>query len=475
MEYCSGGSVESYLNTKSPDQSDRMQLFPMILNGFSQIYQANIVHRDINPRNLVICDNDVVKYIDFGSAAFLEKEKQIKNQVEIQGALEYLSPQVAKKYPYDFQAEIWTLGILLHKLILNKTPFDGISTLDELKQKQRQKLQFSATINHPLLIDLLEGMLQYLPEKRLRPEEVLGLFKIQHYEVHSAVPIDHLAGYSLNVCGETYHLQKKIGQGSSGVIYKAVSPTGYVAIKMIDLTQEAEQYVKNEIFLMERAADHPNIVELYCSEKKRSMMYLVMEYCSRGDLASHIANKLSQDEIQGYLVDLVKGFQHLYEMNILHRDLKPKNLFLTSENVLKIGDFGVSIPLRKREEASDEISGTLEYLGPEVLGYEPYGYKSDMWSIAICLYKMYTGSTPFERDIDSDTRADDGPAMLSNIWNLESSVEDLTKDIDPKHAKIIRNVLKSDPKERPSVELFIYSIIGGKKPPCFSLLRSCQF
>ena len=92
---------------------------------------------------------------------------------------------------------------------------------------------------------------------------------------------------------------------------------------------------------------------------------------------------------------MVLALGHIHSKNILHRDLKPKNILLTKSNVIKIGDFGISKMLDHTFDMAKTATGTPYYLSPEIIKAEPYNFKADIWSLGVLLYEMCAFHPPF--------------------------------------------------------------------------------
>jgi len=122
-----------------------------------------------------------------------------------------------------------------------------------------------------------------------------------------------------------------------------------------------------------------------------------MEYCEMGDLRSKIDEKkklnksFNSELIYNWIYEIINGIYYLHQQRIIHRDIKPNNVFLTKEVRIKIGDFGIS---RVFDDESTSIAsthlGTHKYMSPQVINYTDYTFKTDCWSIGCTLYELIT-------------------------------------------------------------------------------------
>eukprot|EP00922_Rhytidocystis_sp_ex-Travisia-forbesii_P057885 GHVS01085650.1.p1 GENE.GHVS01085650.1~~GHVS01085650.1.p1 ORF type:complete len:723 (+),score=103.10 GHVS01085650.1:102-2270(+) len=172
-----------------------------------------------------------------------------------------------------------------------------------------------------------------------------------------------------------------------------------VAVKVIrrEAVQQALQ-LSHEVSVL-KLINHPNIVRFKDLKKSSSHYYLVLEYCGGGDLASFLARRGRVDEhtARSFLLQMASGLKVLHEMNFLHRDLKPQNILLSDQSsapTVKIADFGFARGLKPSEMAAT-ICGSPLYMAPEILRYESYDVKADLWSLGAIMYELLYGRPPF--------------------------------------------------------------------------------
>ncbi|CBN79304.1 conserved unknown protein [Ectocarpus siliculosus] len=178
-------------------------------------------------------------------------------------------------------------------------------------------------------------------------------------------------------------------------------------------TRIADNEALKETTLLEHLS-HPNIVGLWESlfhGPSEGLLCIVMDYAEGGDLGDYLMKqngRLLDDELSltGTLFRdwlMTSTLRYIHEKNILHRDLKPMNVFLTGSGTIKLGDFGIAKVLECAADTASTRCGTLVYMAPEVMGVEPYGHKADMWSLGTLfrpprrcvLYEMTPLRRPF--------------------------------------------------------------------------------
>ncbi|KAL8024140.1 putative protein kinase [Plasmopara halstedii] len=206
-----------------------------------------------------------------------------------------------------------------------------------------------------------------------------------------------------------YIVTSKLGSGSFAVVYKGYhkmskTPVAIKALSLHKLNGKLLSNLEMEIAIM-RQIDHPNIVKLYEIKKTDKHMYLVLEFCAGGDLQHYMRRQqqqsgghfLSENVARHFLRELAKGMQCLWQHNLIHRDLKPQNLLLVEDSatsVLKIADFGFARHLATTSMA-ETLCGSPLYMAPEILKFQKYDAKADLWSVGTILFEMLAGRPPY--------------------------------------------------------------------------------
>lgn len=209
---------------------------------------------------------------------------------------------------------------------------------------------------------------------------------------------------------EKYRVERLLGHGSFSSVYLATEHLcdRRVAIKALrrDVYEGSTQYAESEIGAMARTWQHPNIVAIHTVEPgdDEYLAYIVMEYVSQGSLARRLREApLPYEEALGIAYDICRGLAFAHRQNVIHRDIKPRNILLTESGIAKVSDFGVA---QLRQEAFDYAStfaGTRRYMAPEQ--YEGfYDHRVDVFSVGILLWEMLTGTFPYEGETQEELR-----------------------------------------------------------------------
>ena len=208
---------------------------------------------------------------------------------------------------------------------------------------------------------------------------------------------------------ETYKIIETLGEGSYGkaILVKSNFPGNilYVmkSIKMINMTEELKNKTFGEVRIIQKL-NHPNIIkfhEVFVVKEPSQTLNIIAEYADGGDLSEKIKNQknknkyFKESQILDWFIQICLALHHMHKKHILHRDIKAQNIFLTINNIIKIGDFGISKSLDNTLEKARTVIGTPYYISPEIIQNIPYSYKSDIWSLGVLLYEMVSLKMPF--------------------------------------------------------------------------------
>ncbi|XP_058585864.1 serine/threonine-protein kinase Nek11 isoform X5 [Neofelis nebulosa] len=261
-----------------------------------------------------------------------------------------------------------------------------------------------------------------------------------------------LSAYPKTLIARRYVVQQKLGSGSFGTVYlvsdkKAKQGEELKVLKEIsvgELNPNETVQANLEAQLLSKL-DHPAIVKFHASFVEQDNFCIITEYCEGRDLDCKIqeykeaGKTFPESQIIEWFIQLLLGVDYMHERRILHRDLKSKNIFLKN-NLLKIGDFGVSRLLMGSCDLATTLTGTPHYMSPEALKHQGYNTKSDIWSLACILYEMCCMNHAFT-----------GSSFLSIVLKIvEGDTPSLPQRYPRELNTIMERMLNKSPSLRPS-------------------------
>ena len=208
------------------------------------------------------------------------------------------------------------------------------------------------------------------------------------------------------VLGNRYEIVEKIGGGGMSIVYKAKCRVlnRYVAIKILrdELTSDPDFVEKfKQESLSAASLTHPNIVNIYDTGIEGDIYYIVMEYVKGETLKNYINRKgrLSEQETIKISRQVAEALKHAHSKNIVHRDIKPHNILITEEGIVKVTDFGIARAATSSTiNNTSNVIGSVHYFSPEQARGGYVDEKSDIYSLGIVMYEMITGVVPFDAD-----------------------------------------------------------------------------
>jgi serine/threonine protein kinase len=252
-----------------------------------------------------------------------------------------------------------------------------------------------------------------------------------------------------------YRIAEKIGAGGMGEVYRARDEHlgRYVAIKVLPAGTLADPHARKR-FRQEADAlsklNHPNIATIYDFDTEEGVDFLVMEYIPGETLSNKLRQEqLSEKEVVRLGLQMVEGLVAAHEQGVIHRDLKPGNLRLTTDERLKILDFGLAklvrclSPMANTESSLDTVvfAGTLPYMAPEQLRGAAGDVRTDIYSAGVVLYELATGRLPFAEQL---------PTALSDdiLHQAVPPLSRLRPELSPRLEEIVLKCLEKEAENR---------------------------
>jgi eukaryotic-like serine/threonine-protein kinase len=249
-----------------------------------------------------------------------------------------------------------------------------------------------------------------------------------------------------------YKVLKELGRGAMGVVYLGKDPTiqRFVAIKTIRLDQiEAEDKLQEAKTRFFREAEstgrlsHPNIVTIYDAGEEDDLVYIAMELLQGTTLKewSRAPNLIPVDKLIPILATVADTMDYAHRQGVVHCDIKPANIMLTTDHFVKVMDFGIATMASSSRTKSETVLGTPTYMSPEQIAGKKVDGRSDVYSLGVVMFELLAGQQPF--------KADNLSALLFAIVNTPAPrLAVVRPDLPPVIQKILDCALQKDPVRR---------------------------
>uniref|UniRef100_A0A672LE21 Protein kinase C n=1 Tax=Sinocyclocheilus grahami TaxID=75366 RepID=A0A672LE21_SINGR len=249
-----------------------------------------------------------------------------------------------------------------------------------------------------------------------------------------------------------FDLIRVIGRGSyAKVLLARLKKNEQIyAMKVVkkELVHDDEDidWVQTEKHVFEQASTNPFLVGLHSCFQTESRLFLVIEYVNGGDLMFHMQRqrKLPEEHARFYAAEVCIALNFLHEKGIIYRDLKLDNVLLDQDGHIKITDYGMCKEGIRPGDTTSTFCGTPNYIAPEILRGEDYGFSVDWWALGVLMFEMMAGRSPF--DIITDNPDMNTEEYLFQVI-LEKPIR-IPRSLSVKAASVLKGFLNKDPKER---------------------------
>ncbi len=242
-------------------------------------------------------------------------------------------------------------------------------------------------------------------------------------------------------------ITEKIGEGGMGAVYKArhIALNKTVAIKIMSPAVMGETHKKRFLREARSAAslEHPNVVVVHDTGEEYGFPYIVMQYIEGKSLGEilHTKRKVSPGHSLRIMISAASALGAAHEQHLIHRDIKPDNIMITTKGEVKVTDFGLAKSIHKEDmtiTSAGTLMGTPVYMSPEQFEGEKVDARSDIYSLGVTFYRMLAGHAPFEGD------------TVLDLWKAHASAPPppLDDDVPPGVQAIVYRMIAKNPGER---------------------------
>lgn len=418
----------------------------------------DVVHRDLSPQNIMVGYGGETKLIDFGTARGENRRCQTVSGT-VFAKPGYVAPEVADDKPGGAPADLYALGVVLWELVAGRRFLQGDAAehLAAVSKAERSPAALSAWLALPKQLDaIIAKLTAHHIQDRYRSAreagEALGRLlqqapglangergvraRIEHLmlRLYPAEPTASRAEFARLVArarklshspppapaeceppserqddtlfpGTRYRIEREIAKSPMSVVYEAqqVDLGRKVALKVLDQSRchssESEASFREEARAV-AGLKHENVVQIHdFGIASDGRPYYAMEYLEGESLAERVTREepMPWPEALGVAIQACQALQAAHARGILHRDVKPGNLFITTAGTVKLLDFGASLTLREPRPRSLEglsLLGTPEYMAPEQIGNGEVDERADVYALGAVLYELLSGELP---------------------------------------------------------------------------------
>lgn len=268
-----------------------------------------------------------------------------------------------------------------------------------------------------------------------------------------------------DIIAKRYNVLSLLGIGGMAVVFECndLFTNEVVAVKIMkeELLNEAGALddFKKEIKATVQMS-HQNIMKIYSEGVWNKRPYLVLEYLKGQTLLDKIEyyTKFTVKEACEIMIQLLDAIAYTHDHQIIHRDIKPQNIFYLSNGIVKLGDFGIA-KNEKEAENHGKILGSVHFLAPEVLQGKPFSVASDIYAAGITFFQLVTGVLPFDgstKDVADAQVKKEFPSALNYVTSIPKDLDEIIKKAVEKNPK---NRYKNAEEFKQTIQLFLL----GKK------------
>ena len=405
MELCDDNLLNFLANRNEAFKPEEVfNILNQLNTSFEIIVKNSLVHRALLLENILVKyknkeKTDYTVKLKFTNESCLLKDLNKKRDLNINGNIKMLPPEILKGENYNEKSDLWNLGLIIYVLSFREYPYNDVNKMGILNKISISGQNILKKTNNKKLDDLISRLLIEDPNKRISWKEYFSFFKEQDFRKY-------------------YTTIKKIGEGSFGLVYEVIKNDTKEkrAVKLFDKhkinqqividdlsnnnNEKLKKYI-NDLFkemenmkiAMGKNNENINTVQFYEYFENENEFTIVMELCDENllELITKKNEVFSAQEIREILLQLNNTFKIMNENKLAHRDLKMENILIKHEknkkNIFKVADYGLSKQLINLSRYKT-TAGTLRFMAPEIIKKEEYNEECDLWSLGVLIYVL---------------------------------------------------------------------------------------
>ncbi|HEY7216051.1 MAG TPA: protein kinase, partial [Thermoanaerobaculia bacterium] len=450
--------------------AEAVEIAGQIAAGLARAHERGIVHRDVKPANVIVTAEGQAKLLDFGIAKLADQSRLTRAGTAM-GTTAYISPEQLFGEPAGPAADVWSLGVVLYQSVTGRLPFEAASEKEMARAIVEHEPRPLAALRPGVpaaLQRIVTRALAKRPAERYARMEALRADLVSLaaelgsppaaadedrtlLEIPAAAPSrpgPREAALLAPTAGP-FEVLEPLGGGGMGIVCKARDTRldRVVALKFLPWELTRDPDAKRRFMQEAHAAsalEHPNICTiLEVGETSDGRLYLAMP-CYDGETLRRKLERgpLPVEEAMEIAEQIARGLAKAHRGGIVHRDVKPANLVVTEDGVVKILDFGLAkLAGEVAISHTGSSAGTPAYMSPEQARGEEVDARTDLWSLGVVLYEMLAGRRPF--------RAEAEQAVLYAILNQRPQpLREVRPEVPPELERIVGRLLAKEPVER---------------------------
>jgi serine/threonine protein kinase len=485
MALCEGETLRDRIARGPLAIPEAVGIAEQIAAGLAAAHERGIVHRDVKPANVMVTPDGRVKIVDFGVAKLAGQSRITRAGIAV-GTAAYMSPEQVQGQDTDPRTDVWSLGVMIYEMVTGHSPFAGgsetevlLAILSRLPSPMAafragvppalERVVTRALAKHPgaryASMSALSADLRDLASTGPPPatDEESTLLEVP------VPPPPAGPGTGAEWIGQRvdrFEVLELLGGGGMGVVYRArdtrLSRT--VALKFLPPELTRDPRAKERFEQEARAAsslDHPNLCTiLELGETPDGRLYIAMPCYDGETLRRRLeSGPLPIDEAVDIAAQIARGLAKAHRNGIVHRDVKPANLIVTADGVVKILDFGLAkLAGLAAVSRTGSSAGTPAYMSPEQARGDEVDARTDLWSLGVVLYEMLAGRRPFRGEREQ-------AVIYAILHERPQPLGELRPEVPPELARIVERLLAKEPDDRyPSIEeplTGLRSLVGG--------------